>query len=86
MPEFFTKFKILNSLNIKFGFWLENITASDQRTVVLYILFAFVVIFSKNCYQLKFKPNTINLLFAVICFIVSVLNLDKVSEFLYFNF
>ncbi len=55
----------------------------------LYLLYAIVIAFyGKNSRELSesFKPNFYYLLFTVVLFVVSIVNLLKISKFLYFNF
>jgi len=55
----------------------------------LWFVFAFIIVlFFKNSMQKRevFKLDYKTALFAAFCFVVGVLSLNKVSEFLYFNF
>ena len=57
-------------------------------SVLLIIIGMLVVTLRKNSFEMleRFKPNNINMVFIVLISIVSILQLGKVSEFLYFNF
>jgi D-alanyl-lipoteichoic acid acyltransferase DltB (MBOAT superfamily) len=57
-------------------------------SVLLIVIALVVVVFRKNSFEMMefFKPNTYHLTFMLIITIVSILQLGKVSEFLYFNF
>lgn len=60
----------------------------DYSTVV-WIGFAFVIVlFTKNSIQKleSFVPSTKNAIFIAVLFIISVIYMERVSEFLYFNF
>ncbi|WP_423408265.1 MBOAT family O-acyltransferase [Heyndrickxia sp. MSNUG] len=59
-----------------------------STSVLLIVLGLIVVTFRKNSFEMldRFKPNNLNMLFIVLISIVSILQLGKVSEFLYFNF
>ncbi|QMV44068.1 MBOAT family O-acyltransferase [Cohnella cholangitidis] len=62
---------------------------NDVSSAFKYIFIGFVLVLGfKNSGQLmeKFKPTWYLLLYTVILFIYSLLNMTKVSEFLYFNF
>jgi alginate O-acetyltransferase complex protein AlgI len=57
-------------------------------SVILILIALYIVAIQKNSFELmhRFKPNYLNLVFIVVISIVSILQLGKVSEFLYFNF
>lgn len=59
-----------------------------STSVLLIALGLIVVTFRKNSFEMldRFKPTNLNMIFIVIISIVSILQLGKVSEFLYFNF
>lgn len=62
---------------------------SNVSSAFKYLLIGFVLVLGfKNSGQLmeKFKPTWYLLLFTFILFLYSLLNMTKVSEFLYFNF
>ena len=82
-----SKLLFLKHYNIQFGSWLAQPHAT-LWTVVLILLTFILLLFFKNSIETlqKFRPSTITLLFTAILFISSVLSLNKVSEFLYFNF
>ena len=76
----------LNFLNVKFGPWLQNIFANDD--IFAWLGAAFLIIFLKNTayYMKEFKPSSLNITFTIIITIYALLDMNKVSEFLYFNF
>ena len=82
-----TKLAFLSSHGIVFGEWLHDIRG-DLQTVSMLILAFILVLFFKNSMQIldDFKLDYKTALFAVLLFTVGALSLNKVSEFLYFNF
>jgi D-alanyl-lipoteichoic acid acyltransferase DltB (MBOAT superfamily) len=57
-------------------------------TVILLVIAFIIAVAAKNSFEMldRFKPSTGRMLFLVFISIVSILQLGKVSEFLYFNF
>ncbi|WP_297576413.1 MBOAT family O-acyltransferase [uncultured Campylobacter sp.] len=86
LPHYFERFSMLKNLGFDFIYWLQNING-DYNTY-LWIVFGFVIaLFCKNSIELtnqKFSYK--NAFFAAFVFAFAVLNLNKVSVFLYFNF
>jgi alginate O-acetyltransferase complex protein AlgI len=78
--------------------WVQELTGASlfsdkpflfETSTVSMIIVAFIIaLFMRNSFELmqRFKPGVVQLLFLLIIMIVSVLQLGKVSEFLYFNF
>jgi len=86
-PMFETKLGFLKSYGITFSGMFEHINGSKMTIIV--IIFAFILIlFFKNSMekQKSFGLNYKTVVFGAICFISGILSLNKVSEFLYFNF
>ncbi len=84
---------LLNKLTFLIDYGMEFGTVffsiSEKNKSVYWILMAiFFILFFRNSSEKlnKFKLNYQNLLIAFICFLLSILSLNKVSEFLYFNF
>ena len=76
----------LNNLQIKNIF--INIQANSKE-LILYLALAFIlVLFFKNSMQMLngFKANYKTLFLVFLCFCIGILSLNKISEFLYFNF
>ena len=75
------------SFGITFGGFIANI--SGDYFTPLWFIFAFIlVLFFKNSME-KWKDFELNyktLFLAFFCFCMGILSLNKVSEFLYFNF
>ncbi len=59
----------------------------DDIVIWTIVVFVLVLLF-KNSIEMwhEFNASYKNLFFALICFIVGTFSLNKVSEFLYFNF
>ena len=77
----------LKQYGIGFGDWLQNI-GGNNYTVPMIIVCLLAVFILKNSMQLMetYKPTFKYQVFTAIIFSASVLNLSKVSTFLYFNF
>jgi hypothetical protein len=88
LPNFLeSKLQFLKSFGITFGGFIANIDG-DYFTP-LWFIFAFIlVLFFKNSMEKRdsFKPNYKLAFLIAFCFIFGILSLNKVSEFLYFNF
>jgi D-alanyl-lipoteichoic acid acyltransferase DltB (MBOAT superfamily) len=75
----------LSIYGYKFGEWNQI----GGFKAILWLIFAFIITFSfkNSMQQLKnFQLNHKTLFLTVFTFIVSILSMDKVSEFIYFNF
>lgn len=81
------KVSFLSHYGVTFGEYFANLemTSKDLRFLAAVLLLT-LVFSNTNQYSERFKPNWITLWFTAIVFIYSILNLEKVSEFLYFNF
>ena len=81
------KLPVLHQYGIEFGNSLINIRGTLQTLVWVALAMLFVLVF-KNTVELRknFKSSVYTLSVTVICLIVSFLMLNRVSEFLYFNF
>ncbi|WP_336990183.1 MBOAT family O-acyltransferase [Bacillus infantis] len=57
-------------------------------SIIMIILALFIVTLRHNSFEMmhRFKPSAFNMVFLAIISIVSILQLGKISEFLYFNF
>ena len=88
LPNFLSKrFVFLDQYGIEFGSWLNNVGASASSFTWLFGSLILVFFFKNSNEMAKsFKMNYRTALFSAIAFIVSILSLNKVSEFLYFNF
>ncbi|MNE61356.1 hypothetical protein D3C80_1565640 [compost metagenome] len=71
------------------GVRFESTPLKDKYQAIGLIILGFIIIlgFKNTSEKMKtFKPKLIYAIFIVIIFVYSVLNLTKVSEFLYFKF
>ena len=84
--KYVEKLSFLNEYGVTFGQWLHNIDGNKSGT---WLIAAFlIVLLGKNSMELRerFKPNKWYLIFSVLLTIYAVSNINKLSEFLYFNF
>ena len=82
--------KVLNSLTpygIIFDDWAKNISGNNWTAIILIFGFIITLVF-KNSMQRReyFKMNTFYMLLTSLLLSISIMNLSKFSEFLYFNF
>ena len=88
LPNFLeSKLQFLKPFGITFGGFVANI--NGDLFAPLWFVFAFIlVLFFKNSMEKwkEFKLNYQTLFLAFFCFCMGILSLNKVSEFLYFNF
>ena len=70
-----------------FGVWLEK-TDGNIQTIYWLISVMFIAFLLKNSIELaeKFKTNWLTAICTGAMFAVVIFNMNKVSEFLYFNF
>jgi D-alanyl-lipoteichoic acid acyltransferase DltB (MBOAT superfamily) len=83
------RLEFLTMESIKFGSWLATIDSKGGLFTILWLAIGFILIlrFRNSTEQLEqFKPNYTFMIWTVIAFVGSVLSLNNVSEFLYFNF
>ena len=83
------KGRFLREYGVKFGEWNPNIQIYSTNTLLYYLIAGFAVslLFKNSAQKLQgFKLGGLNLILAVLCFTLGVLNLHKMSQFLYFNF
>jgi len=81
------KLSFLNDYGIQFGEWLSNMDGNKSFSWIFISLL--VVLICKNSMEImnnNFKPNRWYFIYAVILFLYTTSILNKVSEFLYFNF
>ena len=88
LPSFLSKhLSFLGNYGLEFGGLIENI--SDNKFIPLWIFFSFIFVLSfNNSMEIKknFSMNYKTSIFAGIAFVWSFLSINRVSEFLYFNF
>ena len=77
----------LSFLDVSFGPWMQNIYADKYLLMYLLISILLILLFKNTSELLKsYKTSKTTLLWAAILSIYSILDMNKVSEFLYFNF
>jgi alginate O-acetylation protein len=79
----------LKEYGVSFDKWDINLQVDGTNTLIYFMVFSFVlVLFCKNSAQKiqYFKLCWQNLTIAVFCFVLAILNMYKMSQFLYFNF
>lgn len=90
LPNFLSsKLSFLNEYGIQFGEWIPNIGNDGGKSLVPWLLIGFllILVFKNSTQKLEnFKLNYKTALFSASAFVGGFLSLDKVSEFLYFNF
>lgn len=89
LPEFLaSKLSfLLKNYGVTFGAFLGDV--SGNAYTLFWLLSGFIfILFFKNSIEIQktFQYNYKTVLFGAICFIAGILSLNKVSEFLYFNF
>ena len=81
------KLTFLHQYGVTFGNWFLDIGGTFWTPIWLVIAFILVLFFDNSSEkQAKFKLNLSTVLLASISFFVAFTSLNKVSEFLYFNF
>tara|TARA_B100001063_G_scaffold31265_1_gene24305 strand:+ start:17400 stop:18776 length:1377 start_codon:yes stop_codon:yes gene_type:complete len=88
LPNFLeSKLAFLKSYGIEFGVFVESIQA--DKYIVVWLLLGFIIVLAfKNSMEKKdlFKLRIITSISSAFLFVYAMLSLNKVSEFLYFNF
>ena len=88
----FTPIKNILQNGVSYISIIKNFTLLEAINNIYLSIFMFVlgtvIIFIKNSFQMKenFKASYLQLGFIVTIFIITLLNLTNISEFLYFNF
>lgn len=88
LPNFLAnKLAVLSKYDVTFESWLGNINGTTWTPIWLLGIFVIILLFKNTMQKAEsFQLNYKTVLFASICFIGGFLSLNKVSEFLYFNF
>jgi len=82
-----SRLPFLSDLGIKFGGFVASIQGDYFTPIWLLIGFIFILVFKNSTQKLNnFKLNYKTALWSGVAFVGGVLSLNKVSEFLYFNF
>ena len=83
------KLGFLSEYGIKFDIWNPNMYVANAGTMLGYMTISFLLVFvCKNSIErlLILQTNKKNLIFTAVCFVLGVLNMNNISQFLYFNF
>ena len=81
------RLSFLTDLGVNFGGFVMNIRGDFHTPIWILSGFVLVLMFKNSIQKLdRFKMNYKTALWSGIAFTVGVLSLNKVSEFLYFNF
>ena len=81
------KLSFLSSHGIKFGDWARGINGDEWTAIWLIVGFILILMFNNSIQRIKnFQLNYKTVSLSVIAFTLGILSLNKVSEFLYFNF
>lgn len=85
--KYLSTFKFLEEYGIEFILW-ESRMVGEMKTFKWIIASFLIVLIFKNSNEIisKFKVNYLSVLWAIFCFLAGILFLNKISEFLYFNF
>ena len=88
LPQFLeNKLNFLSDMGVGFGFFGFNIGAKIDAVLWLLVGFVLVLLFKSSAEQLKgFQANYKTAIFTGITLLIGLISLNKVSEFLYFNF
>ena len=82
-----SKLSFLSQYGVSFDGWLINITGNFETVIWIIIAFILILFFKNSMEKWKeFKLNYKTLILTFICLTAGLLSLNKVSEFLYFNF
>jgi D-alanyl-lipoteichoic acid acyltransferase DltB (MBOAT superfamily) len=85
--KYANNFSFLSDYGITFDEVTKHIGSGSKSLSWIFFTFFFILFFKNSIERSrKFKPNYKNLFLFLICFFYSILLLNKVSEFLYFNF
>ena len=81
------KLSFMKSYGIKFGSYLEALGAGKSAIVLLTIAMA-IAVFAKNSNELTFASSQgkLKMAYSALLFSVSILSMNRISEFIYFNF
>ena len=86
-PSFQSKLAFLSSYGVEFGGMFENIQGSREIIIWVFLAFILVLAFKNSMEKMNsFKANYKIAFITTFCLIFGILSMNKVSEFLYFNF
>jgi alginate O-acetyltransferase complex protein AlgI len=85
--KYATKLSFLNEYSISFGRVFEHINGKDKTLYFVIGAFIFILWFKNSSFFTRnFKPTKYYMLLFIVTSLYSILNIHKLSEFLYFNF
>jgi alginate O-acetyltransferase complex protein AlgI len=85
--KYVTKLSFLNEYSISFGRVFEHINGKDKTLYFVIGAFIFILWFKNSSFFTRnFKPTKYYMLLFIVTSLYSILNIHKLSEFLYFNF
>lgn len=78
---------VLRDYGVTFDWWVQNVDGTYQ-TIATIVVFGMISFVTKNSMELKkvFQPNWKWAVFVPLTALIGIINLTKVSEFLYFQF
>ncbi|HHD72796.1 MAG TPA: MBOAT family protein [Epsilonproteobacteria bacterium] len=83
-PEWLDK---LPDFGQQYGAWLQNLYATDDIFIWIFLALIFVSTApNSNWWLQRFRPQPLLLAVSILMMLYALLNLTKVSQFLYFNF
>jgi D-alanyl-lipoteichoic acid acyltransferase DltB (MBOAT superfamily) len=87
LPSFLNEISFLKDKSLVFGDVYKNFNSDAEITLWIFIALISVLIFkNSNQFLTDYKLNNKMILFIVFIFTISLLNLEKNIEFIYFNF
>jgi alginate O-acetyltransferase complex protein AlgI len=87
LPSFFNEIFFLKDTSVVFGEVYKNFNSDTEITLWIFLALTSVLIFkNSNQFITENKPDNKMIFFIVFIFTISLLNLEKNIEFIYFNF
>jgi alginate O-acetyltransferase complex protein AlgI len=84
---FYEKLHFLSQYGVEFGGMFIHTSADKWSISIILATFIFILSFKNSSEKLNtFDTSYFSLITASLCFVVSILMINKISEFIYFNF
>jgi alginate O-acetyltransferase complex protein AlgI len=84
---FSERLHFLSAYGVTFSTWLDHINGTFETILWIFIAFIFILAFKNSIEKAKeFELNYKTIFLVAICLICGILSLNKISQFLYFNF
>jgi alginate O-acetyltransferase complex protein AlgI len=81
------KLSFLTQYGIEFGYYVQNIQGSRAMIFWLISGFAMILLFKNSTEMIRsLKTAYLSMIFTSVALVISILSLDKIQNFLYFNF